>query len=159
MNHCDAKSARFVKPMKRLTALRNLREIERRLHVVNGILATPNCERDAYRVSRVWVFGSVAKGSETPNDVDVMIEGREVGRFHRWCRGRVLDKRYRHACGMSTAPASRQAFLVWLTKGMKKVSRHCTESDAVELDVKYLIYPRWEMPAERHASRSSKRSS
>lgn len=34
---------------------------------------------------------------------------------------------------------------MWLTKGMKQVSRHVVGSDCTELDVKKLIYPRYDM--------------
>lgn len=44
--------------MKRATALRYAREIARRLHEVNGLLATPVCKHEAVRVRRelepVW---------------------------------------------------------------------------------------------------------
>ena len=36
--------------MKRATALRYAREIARRLHEVNGLLATPVCKHEAVRV-------------------------------------------------------------------------------------------------------------
>lgn len=130
--------------MKRGTALRYAREIARRLHEVNGLLATPVCSHEAVRINRVWVFGSTAKGSDAPNDLDVMIELRMAGRRRTWRQSRV-DLEYLRRHGVRCAPQSRDYFLKWLTKGMRGVSRHCTDMDCVELDVKTLIYPRYDL--------------
>ncbi len=131
--------------MKRATALRYAREIAHRLHSVNGLLATPLCGREAVRVSRVWVFGSTAKGALLPNDLDVMIEVNcQAGRHRTWAQSKV-DKRYLRSYGIRVAPDSRDYFLKWLTKGMRCVSRHCRDSDAVQLDVQVLIYPRYDL--------------
>ena len=130
--------------MKRATALRYSVELARRVHSVNGILSTPGCSHDAVRVSRMWVFGSTAKGSDAPNDLDVLIELKECGRHYTWRQAR-LDRRYFRAHGIRCAIESREDFLKWLTKGMRLVSRHCADSEGAVLDVKKLIYPRYEM--------------
>lgn len=131
--------------MRRATALRYAREIARRLHEVNGVLATPLCQREAVRIKRVWVFGSTAKGAENPNDLDVMIElDCQVGRHRSWRQARI-DKQYKRRHGWRVAPSQRQYFLKWLTKGMRGVSRHCLDDDVVQLDVKTLIYPRYDL--------------
>ena len=135
--------------MKRATALRYAREIARRLHEVNGLLATPVCKHEAVRVRRVWVFGSTAKGAENPNDLDVMIElDCMVGRHKTW-QQTTIDKEARKRFGVRVARDNRTVFLKWLTKGMRGVSRHCRDMDGVVLDVQTLIYPRYDLePAE-----------
>lgn len=130
--------------MKRGTALRYAREIARRVHAVNGLLATPGCCREAVRISRVWVFGSTAKGSESPNDLDLLIEIRYAGRRRSW-RQASADKAYFRAHGIRVAPSARQYALKWLTKGMRMVSRHCADEECVDIDVKTLIYPRYDL--------------
>lgn len=130
--------------MKRQTALNYSREIARRLHSINGIFATPLCEHEAVRVSRVWVFGSTAKGSQRPNDLDVMFEMKECGRQRSWEQG-ALDRDYFKRYGIRCAKSSKSEFRKWITKGMKLVSRHDRSEDQVALDVKKLIYPRYEM--------------
>jgi len=132
--------------MKRATAIKYSIEVARRLHSVNGLLATPVCGNEFVRISRVWVFGSTAKGSQTPNDLDLMIEIKVCGRHKSWEQS-TIDKRYHRSYGIRAAPDSRSYALKWLTKGMKLVSRHCTDMDAVALDVKTLIYPRFELSA------------
>lgn len=131
--------------MKRETALKYSVEIARRVHSVNGVLATPLCSSTAVRISRVWVFGSTAKGSQAPNDLDVLIEIKECGQHRNWKQAK-LDRRYLRSYGMKQAPSAIQAALQWLTKGMRLVSRHTTRSEASVLDVKTLIYPRYDMP-------------
>lgn len=127
--------------MKLQTALRYASEVARRVHAVNGLLATPLCEYEAVRISRIWVFGSTIKGSQEPNDLDLLIELRPVGRHRTWRQGK-LDKRSLRDYGYRVAISSEAYALMWLTKGMKKVSRHTTRSEAAELDVKVLMYPR-----------------
>lgn len=130
--------------MKRATALKYCQEISRRVHGANGLLATPLCSHEAARISRIWVFGSTAKGSESPNDLDLLIEINNAGRYRTWRQTRI-DKRYERSYGMKSSPDSTQYALKWLTKGMKMVSRHTTHSESAELDVKTLVYPRYEM--------------
>jgi len=126
------------------TAHRYAREIARRVHSVNGLLATPLCGREAARISRIWVFGSTVKRSKAPNDLDILIEIKEVGRSRRWTQGK-LDRQFHKATGMRVALSATHEALKWMTKGMKKVSRHTTHNESAELDVKVLIYPRWDM--------------
>ncbi len=130
--------------MRRETAVKYAHEIARRLHSVNGLLATPDCEFEAVRIARVWVFGSTVKGSLTPGDLDILIDIRPVGRRTRWVRGRKLDREYSRRYGFDKMPDSRRYALLWLTRGMRLVSRHTTDVEEVEIDVKRLIYPRFD---------------
>lgn len=130
--------------MKRSTAINYARVVARRVHAVNGLLGTPLCDSEAARIRRIWVFGSTVKGSENPNDLDLLIEVDRAGRYRSARQARV-DKRYLHAHGMRFAPCSIEYTLKWLTRGMKMVSRHTTHNEGAKLDVKVLIYPRWDM--------------
>lgn len=128
--------------MKIGTAIRNAMEVARRVRDVNGILATPDCGHDAVRIRRMWVFGSTVKGSLSPNDLDLLIDMQACGRHHIYSRGRKFDKEYRRAFGMKFPPCSRKYALMWLTRGMKMVSRHCLDIETAEIDVKVMLYPR-----------------
>jgi hypothetical protein len=132
--------------MKRQTAIKYAREVGNRLHLVNGILSTPNCDYEAYIVRRVWVFGSTAKGAAEPNDLDLLIDARSAGRRIIWKRGRKLDKGYLRSYRARDMPRSKTAFLKWLTRGMRRVSRHLAAVEEIPIDVKLLIYPRWDLP-------------
>jgi predicted nucleotidyltransferase len=127
--------------MKRDVAIRYACEVARRIHDVNGLLATPLCSNEAVRFKRVWVFGSVAKGSATPNDLDLLIEAEECGQRRSW-RQTKIDKEYQRRYGMQMAPFARDEALKWLTRGMRKVSRHWADQEATPIDVKVLLYPR-----------------
>ena len=132
--------------MKRATALRYAGEITARLCRVNGLLATPLCGREAVKFKRVWIFGSTVKGSEAPNDLDVLIECMEVGRLRTWRQGR-LDKRVLRAHGNRRAINARDEAYKWLSKGMKKVSRHSAAAEAgLDLGLMVMIYPRNDLP-------------
>lgn len=130
--------------MKLATAQRYAQEVARRVHAVNGLLATPLCRHEAVRIKRIWVFGSTVKGSQNPNDLDLLIDLHPVGRTRRAIETKV-DRRLLRDHGVRLAPSSEAYALMWLTKGMKMVSRHTTRSECTEFDVKVLIYPRCEM--------------
>ena len=143
--------------MKRSTALRYTGEIAERLKAINGLLATPGCQSEAVRIRRVWVFGSTVKGKDEPNDLDILIDVCAVGRhrvpaktrrkpcFADSLRDGLVDREYRRRHGMSFCPDSVDYALKWLTKGMKKVSRHTLFNEgAAPFKEQVLIYPRWD---------------
>jgi predicted nucleotidyltransferase len=125
--------------VKRTTALLHVETIAERLRQTGGIFGTPGTLREAVRVRRAWLFGSVAKGSPMPGDVDIMLDIEAVGRLYR--RGQApLDRRT--ICGLRFPRDSRNEFLRWLRRDMKMVSLHCRDTDDVKLDVMVMIYPR-----------------
>lgn len=135
--------------MKLTTALRYANEISNRVKSVNGILCTPLCDRESVRISRIWVFGSTVKGSQSPNDLDILIECKAVGGSRTYSQGKI-DKRKLRSYGYRTAICAETEALKWLTKGMKNVSRHDTKYEAMEIDVKVLIYPRNDLNLTTH---------
>lgn len=133
--------------MRKQTALRYASEIAARLRGVNGLLATPLCQKEAVRIRRAWVFGSTVKGSEAPNDLDLLLDFRPVGRYRNWRQGK-LDRRHARAFGVRLAIDSEHEALKWLTKGMRKVSRHSFENEkGLDLSPLVMIYPRNDLPA------------
>lgn len=128
--------------MKRATAERNIAEIARRLRAVNGLLATPNCSRPAYRFRRVWVFGSTVKGSMEPGDLDILIDGETVGRRQQWTRGRTYDHSFYRSAGIRAMPDTDREALKWLTRNLKLISRHDFKYDGEIAHPRILIYPR-----------------
>lgn len=132
--------------MKRTTALRYADEIAARVRRVNGLLATPLCDREAVRICRVWVFGSTVKGSAAPNDLDLLIESKPVGRARSWKQGK-LSRRYLSRFGVRRAISASDEAYKWLTKGMKKVSRHDFEIEqGLDLSPLVMLYPRNDLP-------------
>jgi predicted nucleotidyltransferase len=127
--------------MKIETAIRHANEVARRVREVNGLLATPLCRHEAVRIRRIWVFGSTVKGSNTPNDLDLLIDIEEAGRIFT-AKQTKIDKQYFRRYSMRRAPCTINEALKWLTKGMKMVSRHTLRNEAADIDVKVLIYPR-----------------
>ncbi|WP_227430766.1 nucleotidyltransferase domain-containing protein [Psychrobacter sp. I-STPA6b] len=146
--------------MKRATALKNLNRIICKIHSINGIYATPLCNNEFVKIKKAWVFGSVAKGSEAPNDLDIFIEvashklssnrdrkGRRKIFRHakhqiRLHGGFKADKTTGHS--VPTILNSHNELCKWLRKGTKKTSIHFVGEDEVfeTLDYKVLIYPR-----------------
>jgi predicted nucleotidyltransferase len=132
--------------MKRETALRYVRQIHERLAGVGGIIPTPGCEHDAYKVNKVELFGSVAKGSLEPNDVDILIHGEVVPPRRYYTEGGpvILDKTFFHRTGVMRGRSSWVVAYIWLTKGMRKVSRHdAVWEEGLDLGVKVEIYPEY----------------
>ena len=62
--------------------------IAERLKSAAGVICTPGTSHEALRVKRAWVFGSTAKGSEHPNDLDIILEMYACGRRF-WQKGSV----------------------------------------------------------------------
>lgn len=133
--------------MRLQTALTNARRIAERVRSVNGLLATPVTDSEAIRIKRIWVFGSTVKGSQCPNDLDLLIDLERAGKRLGW-RQTKYDRRYfRSYGGVKVAPSAEHQALVWLSKGMQKVSRHPLHMEEVEIDVKVMIYPRDDLTA------------
>lgn len=130
--------------MKIETAKRYAAEIARRVTEVNGVILTPRGEHKFVKINRMWVFGSVVKGSLNPNDLDLLIDLEASGDWQRW-EDVGFDPAYLRRYGMRTTRKSSSEALMWLTKGMRNVSRHCTDTEKVEIDVKVMIYPIFEL--------------
>lgn len=155
--------------MKRLTALKNVHKIIYRLKSINGLLATPMESHSYIKVKRVWLFGSVLKGSDTPNDIDLFIElahsSKEQGIYYDDVESHITKSRRkkrrsdhvlhggfrinkRHRLWKSIKHQSvidnSDTFIFWLRKNIPNVSVHYVYHDRTffKLDRKCLIYPR-----------------
>lgn len=136
--------------MKRSTAVHHVFVVAQRLRDTCGIVCVPNAGHGAVRVRRAWVFGSTAKGADSPNDVDILIDCSEVGPWSAWSPGRKLDRRYRRSFGICLMPDATERFIIWLRSGMTKVSVHRFSQDGRLLanEVKVMIYPRMDFSPE-----------
>lgn len=128
--------------MKIDTALRHAAEIARRLDSVNGLIPTPRGSREFYLVKKAWVFGSTIKGSDTPNDLDVLLFAETAGARQSW-QIVGLDPAYFRSYGIWQPRRSDSEARMWLRKGMKMISIHDTVSEATIFDKKVEIYPRF----------------
>lgn len=141
--------------MKLELAERYVQKIVDRCKSVNGILATPLCDNEAIRIHQVWVFGSVVKGSQDPNDLDVMVRWSYGGRYRPYEQGK-LDRQRLRAYGMWAALSAEKEMFKWLSKGMRKVSRHDYEREkGLDIDVLVMIYPRNDFPAHMERLRAA----
>lgn len=129
--------------MKIVTAVKYAHEISHRLHEVKGDIITPLGDREGVKVNQVWVFGSTVKGSLSPNDLDLLIDLSGYGKIFRPPE-RPQAKTPAWAKHYNMCRSSRELALVWLTRGMKNVSRHLVGEEEVEIDVMQMIYPHFE---------------
>jgi hypothetical protein len=128
--------------MKLETALHHAAEIARRLESVNGLIPTPRGGNEFYLVKKAWVFGSTIKGSDAPNDLDVLLFAENAGARQRW-EVVGFDPVYRKATGLRRARHTDREAKMWLRKGMMMISLHDTESEETIFDKKVEIYPRF----------------
>lgn len=132
--------------MKRKTAERHVNEVVRRLRAVNGLIGTPTASRQFCKIRRLWLFGSVLKGKDTPGDVDILAEFMPCGRIQRasnaylrgkpWQNARFENPRKRYLMASPIDDAIR-----YLTKGMKMVRVHCLDVDGDIANPRVLLWP------------------
>lgn len=142
--------------MKRATAKRMALTIAERLKSAAGVIGTPGSDHEALRVKRAWVFGSTAKGSEHPNDLDIIMEMHECGRRF-WQKGAVqkrtrpggarLDRAFFRTHRVRMPVSCQQDALRWIRGTMKMVRLHDYGIDGHLADGKIMIYPRNELRA------------
>ncbi len=119
--------------MKRFTAHKHLRTIINRLNACNGEFDTPKCGRLNYHIEKAWVFGSYVKGSNSPNDLDILYDGVAVGEF---CGTRFWE----FGCESGSDRA-----IITLRHGMKMIRFHPYDIDGNYKDIpqtKQLIFER-----------------
>lgn len=138
--------------MKRRTAISHVKVVKERLLQCNGVIGTPASEFEFVRIKRAWVFGSTAKGNETPGDVDILVEILPAGRMlatnalARQCgrRGGARNHPARGAPKTYPACSFTNAYR-FLSAGMKMVRFHDLAVDGQFGDIaatRILIYPR-----------------
>jgi predicted nucleotidyltransferase len=132
--------------MKRSTALKYCLEITKRVHQVNGLIPTPNCQYEGMKVLQIWIFGSTAKGSKTPNDLDLLIDWELHGKCFKYPEVRKWNSLSKHI-GIAVAYPSQYDANKWITKGMLKISVHdlYMEKELANVPEKRMIYPIYEM--------------
>jgi len=153
--------------LKRSTAIKTALEIAERVKKLNGIVGTPECEFTAYRVKRMWLFGSTVKGCEKPNDVDILIDGSECGlnQFANWKNKKSMnsfvkdrktrsdrpfakfrlgktDKGFLKSCGIYVAVSSRTTALRSIRGSSKMVRFHEYKVDGNLAHPRIMLYPR-----------------
>jgi hypothetical protein len=132
--------------MKLHTAIKYLKEIHRRVSEVGGVLVTPGHSYDSVIFEEIWVFGSTIKGSIEPNDLDILIRLKGNGEHRSLAKGAIRDERYFRLTGYSYPMDSERTAYIWLTRNMRKVSRHHFEDEkGLGIDVMKMIYPRFEL--------------
>lgn len=120
--------------MKRTTAKKHLATIIERLKERKGVFHTPDCFHTKSVVNRAWVFGSYAKGSDNPNDLDILFE------FENYPRPNKETNPANYGTIMSYDRVS-----IDVRKGMKMVRIHHASIDGKFGDIeqtKQLIFTR-----------------
>ncbi len=116
--------------MKRQTAIRHVHTIAERLRSVGGVIDTPTAQFPRVVVRDAWVFGSVVKGSESPNDVDILLDYDVDGHARKVCEEGVLfDKDTLRRRNILAPLDSEEVALRWLKNGMRMISLHIYRID------------------------------
>jgi hypothetical protein len=136
--------------MRRKLALTYANRIARRLCRLGGIVSTPEAfPGDAFVVTAAWVFGSTAKGSQHPNDLDILLLGR-VYRPEGKRRENAKMARAGMSCRYILKRDCRDEALRSLKAGMRMVRFHDAAWDGPLGDIwqtKIMIYPRMDLKA------------
>ncbi len=127
--------------MKRELAIRRLQKVIDRINAVNGVFETPSARYPAARIVNVWLFGSLLKGSETPNDIDLLFEYEELGELRTLAQTGVYDKDYYRSYGMKCTIDTWKVFGRELRKNIPMVRMHKLMVDGSVAYPRALIYP------------------
>lgn len=140
--------------MKQKTAINNVKKIRERLVKSTGIIHTPFASHPYFKIKKVWLFGSFAKGKKEPSDIDIIYEGTPCGNYRWHIKGVTKpDKRFRFLARDSENDAIKE-----LKKDMKKIHimpnwtiRDIDKADAEQVAIhqdvqrtKIMIYPRFD---------------
>lgn len=132
--------------MKLKLAISYAKNIHEKLNnLTEGTLELEGCGYKRIKVEKVWVFGSTIKGSLSPNDLDLLIKSNLVDLI-------PFPERLH-------AKNSTSEFFKWLSKGMKKVSRHDWMDEITSIDKLVEIWPKFELDESNpSASKSNSRA-
>lgn len=129
--------------MKRTTALRIAAEVADRLRKANGCIGTPTAYRPYVRVSRLWLFGSTAKGKAEPNDVDLLLDACIVGEYRPPGHGGArLDRERKRRYGITGAMDPFAQADRYLRGRAKMVRIHHVSIDGDLAAPRVMLYPR-----------------
>lgn len=147
--------------MKRERAVQNLYRVLQRIRYINGLLSTFLDDHEYVKIKSAWLFGSLAKGSDQPNDVDIFIDIQgytpnsvlrtplieshtRKGRHIRKRKVKGCDKARLHGSfkpdkkselytvfGQYPASVSTHTLYKYLTFGMPDVSVHFVHDDLI----------------------------
>lgn len=136
--------------MKRERALRYCREIHDQLVLAGGMLHTPNYSHEHVLFKKVWLFGSTAKGSLSPRDVDILYHIELIGPNFRRNTELVMDTRVskQRFWGGDYPMQTSEAAYKWLRRRRPMVSLHSTEYERAIFPDKIQIYPDYLLPKE-----------
>lgn len=122
------KHEKHKKNLSRKKAFEYCRIIHERLKNIDGIFIGNNSDYKYNLVHNVWVFGSVAKGSKNPNDLDILCDYKELG----------MNKKY--------SERIHTQFFHFLTEGLRQISLHDFLVDnCLAKDHKIEIYPKFKL--------------
>jgi predicted nucleotidyltransferase len=119
---------KYKRNLTRKKAFEYCKTINKRLNQLDGVFVGNDTDFKYLLVHKVWVFGSTAKGSKNPNDLDILYD-YNVLNIAREYSDEILYQ-----------------FLVFLTEGMRQVCLHDYIVDnAIAGDHKIEIYPKFKL--------------
>lgn len=127
--------------MRRIVAINRLKKIISRLNDCNGVIETPDCNYAATRIKSAYIFGSVLKGSQTPNDIDIIVEFESVGNFRSVKEIGIFDNRKYRSYGVMVAKRSCENAIISLRKHIPMVRIHDMKIDGDIAYPRVMIFP------------------
>jgi predicted nucleotidyltransferase len=114
--------------LSRLTAFKYAKTIHERLKSIDGVFLGIDSDFRYEIVMDAWVFGSMAKGSQNPNDLDILYNYK------------LLSIREEHG-----TIGIEDQFFKFITDGLKQVSLHDMDDNCLAKDHKIEIYPKFKL--------------
>ncbi len=122
------KPKKFKRNLRRKKAFEYCKTIHERLKSIDGIFVGSNTDFRYKIIFNVWLFGSMAKGSENPNDLDILYDYKLLS----------LSREYSNYIDVQ--------FFKFLTGGLRQISLHDFVVDnCLAEDHKIEIYPEFKL--------------
>lgn len=132
--------------MRREIAIRRALRVADRVREAGGLIPTPRATHEFFEVKKIWLFGSTAKGSESPNDIDLLYEGNYCGARYTSIEGKQLHKFFL-GMGVKVPVDSEYAALKIIAKGCGMVRLHDAKIDGEIAYPRIQLYPINELAA------------
>jgi len=130
---------KYKRNLSRIKAFKYAKTIHERLKSIDGVFLGIDSDFRYKIVTNVWVFGSMAKGSQNPNDLDILenyvLLSSRLKLFRSWRNDRWINIKNQID----------NQFSKFIKDGLNQISLHDMDDNCLVKDHKIEIYPKFKL--------------